>query len=75
LRCVLVVGFFSKNRGAFLAAMGNFFRPENWCLQFIGLNSCIIFSLAAACVLHVILSAWGRGRKRKDESKSDAEED
>jgi hypothetical protein len=55
--------------------MGNFFRPENWCMQFIGLNSCIIFSLAVAWVLHVILSGWGRGRKRKDESKSDGEED
>jgi hypothetical protein len=55
--------------------MGDFFRPENWCLQFIGLNGCIVFSLAVACVLHAILSAWGRGRSRKDESKPDGEED
>jgi hypothetical protein len=38
------------------------------------LNGCIVFSLAVACVLHAILAAWGRGRRRKDESKPDGEE-
>lgn len=28
-------------------------------LGFIGLNACIIISLAIASILHAILSAWG----------------
>ena len=55
--------------------MGNLISPENWYVQFIVLNGCIVIALLVASFLYAIVLDWYCRRGRKDKSNMDGEKD